>query len=187
MTFVPLNTERLILRALTASDAGDLFRYRSDPRVNQFQFWVPRSIGEVKEFLEHAIAKTVGIPGTWFQLGICLRGSGELLGDCGIHFPEHEPQQVEIGISLAPEHQGHGYASEALRRLFDYIFEEIGMHRVFASVDPANTASLKLLDRLGMRQEAHFVESVYFKGHWVDDVIYGVLDREWKARVKENR
>ncbi len=182
LTITPLRSNRLFIRPLVLEDAEVLYKYRSDPRVYEFQFWEPHSIEEVKEFLVHAIAKTIGIPGTWFQMGICLCGSETLIGDCGIHFPELEPQQVEIGISLAPDHQGNGYASKSLHLLFDYLFENLEKHRIYASVDPANTASIRLLEHMGMRREAHFVESVNFKGHWADDIIYSLLEREWKAR-----
>ena len=57
----------------------------------------------------------------------------------------------------------------------------LGQNRVFGSVDPNNVSSVKLLQRVGMRQEAHFVKSLWFKGEWVDDVIFAILASEWKS------
>jgi RimJ/RimL family protein N-acetyltransferase len=92
--------------------------------------------------------------------------------------------QAEVGISLAPLHQCKGFAAEALLSVFEFLFTELGKHRVFASIDPGNTASLALFSRVGMRKEAHFVESLWSKGEWVDDVIFALLDREWRILRK---
>jgi RimJ/RimL family protein N-acetyltransferase len=136
----------------------------------------------VRRFLEELASTEPDTPGTWFQLGITLRDSGLLIGDCGIRFPAEESWQVEIGITLAPQHQGNGYATEALESILAYCFGPLGKHRVFASVDPRNGASITLLERLGMRREAHFRESLWFKGAWADDLIYAILDHEWPGR-----
>jgi RimJ/RimL family protein N-acetyltransferase len=172
---------RIKLRPLVLNDALTLLRYRSDPAVRRFQSWEPETLDMVLEFIQ-ALAREPNLPGTWFQFGIIHRATGELIGDCGIHFPRDEDHQAEIGITLAPAHQGQGFAAETLALVFDYLFGELGKHRVYGSVDPANTASLHLLERVGMRKEAHFLESLWFKGHWADDVVYGLLSREWSER-----
>ena len=105
-----------------------------------------------------------------------------MIGDCGLHFPPGEPHQAEVGITLAPGHQGQGYATEALNAVLDYLFLSLGKHRVFASVDPRNRASIALLERVGMRKEAHLRESVWWKGEWADDLVFAVLEGEWRAR-----
>ena len=123
-------------------------------------------------------------PGTWYQLGIVLRNADDLIGDCGVRVLETESRQAEIGITLAPAYQGHGYATEAMKSIFDYLLVRLGKHRVFTSVDPCNQRSMALMQRLGMRKEAHLVESLWFKDQWADDVIFAMLQREWKsARV----
>jgi RimJ/RimL family protein N-acetyltransferase len=102
-----------------------------------------------------------------------------MAGDVGIHVQAHDSRQVEIGITLARAFQGRGLATEALNAVLEYIFKNLGKHRVYGSVDPRNEASLALLERIGMRREAHFVESIWFKGAWVDDVICAILRREF--------
>lgn len=101
------------------------------------------------------------------------------MGDCGIHFLEEEADQVEIGITLDSKHQGHGYATQALILLFNYIFIDLKKHRIVASVAPENLPSIELLERMRMRKEAHFIESVKIGKKWVDDVVYAILAREW--------
>ena len=82
---------------------------------------------------------------------------------------------------MAPEFQNRGYATEAVRALLEYLFDTLGKHRVFGSVDPRNRSSIRLLQRVGMREEAHFVKSLWFKDEWVDDVIFAILASEWKS------
>ncbi|MGE5134935.1 MAG: GNAT family N-acetyltransferase, partial [Gemmatimonadota bacterium] len=94
------------------------------------------------------------------------------------------PRQCEIGFTIAPEYQGRGYATEATRLLAGYLFAERGKHRVSARCDPRNTASAAVLARLGMRLEGHLRESTWAKGEWTDDLLYAVLDREWRGEAR---
>jgi RimJ/RimL family protein N-acetyltransferase len=180
MPFTEILSERLTLRQLVASDAQTVFEYRSRPEVSRFQPWGLESRAELKSQIESLAIKEPGVPGSWYQLGITLSSSGALLGDCGFHVIGPEPRQVEFGISFAPEYQRQGYATEALRALFDYLFVQLGKHRAFCSVDPRNVRSITRMERIGMRKEAHFVKSFWFKGEWVDDLIFAMLASEWK-------
>ena len=90
-----------------------------------------------------------------------------------------DPRQCEIGFTLAPEHQGRGYATEAARLLIGYLFTTRGKHRITAYCDARNTASAAVLERLGMRREGHLRESTWAKGEWTDDLVYGLLHDEW--------
>ncbi len=82
---------------------------------------------------------------------------------------------------MAPAHQGKGLATEAFRAVLDYLFVQSDRHRVYCSVDPRNLPSIALMERIGIRREGHFVESLRFKGAWVDDLIFAILAREWAA------
>ena len=180
-----LQSERLYLRKLVADDAGVLFAYRSDPEVSRYQGWAPANESDALRFIENQSNIEPGVAGQWFQLAICLRSDDNLVGDLGLHFPEDDEQQAEFGVSLNSEHQGQGYAGETLRMAMSYLFDELGKHRVFCSVDPRNSASVAMAGRLGMRKEAHFVKSLWFKDEWVDDVVFGLLKSEWCARHKD--
>ena len=176
---IEIITSRLVLRKLDPSDCAAVFQYRTHPDVSRFQGWGTLTIEDIQEFIEAQGKIDPDTPGTWFQLAITLRETGLLIGDCGLHFPADETHQAEIGITLAPAYQGKGYAAEALTAVLDYLFIALGKHRVYGSVDPRNRSSIALLERVGMRKEGHFRESLWFKGEWVDDVIYAILDREW--------
>jgi RimJ/RimL family protein N-acetyltransferase len=179
-----ITTDRLTLSPLSTTDAEALFAYRSLPEVARYQGWEPRSLADAHDFISGVASNEFDTPGTWFQFGIRLRSTSELIGDLGVHFLE-DGHQVEIGFTLAPASQGRGFAAEAVAAAIDLLFERLGKHRVTASVDPRNEPSLRLLRRVGMRQEAHFRESLLFKGEWADDIVFAVLRSEWMARRPE--
>ena len=177
--FPEIQTKRVALRDLEASDGPRVFSYHRHPAIARFQTWGTESVDVMQSYIRGLATADPDTPGAWYQVGIFLLAGGKLVGDCGFRPLKDEPREAEIGITLAPEFQGQGYATEALRALVSYLFRELGKHRVFGSVDPANTSSLALLRRIGMRQEGHFVKSLWFRGEWVDDVVFAVLEEEW--------
>jgi len=174
-------TRRLELSRMAAADAAEVFAYRHLPEVRRFQTFEPESLADVERYIAGMQSSAFGDPGPWCQLAIRLRGEGQrigdrpLIGDLGARVTAEDPRQVEIGFTLAPAHQGHGYATEAVSGLIGHLLGPLRKHRVFASADPRNTRSLALLERVGMRKEAHFRESLWFKGEWVDDVVYAIV------------
>jgi RimJ/RimL family protein N-acetyltransferase len=171
-----LITSRLKLRPILPQDAESVFAYRKDAETNRFQSWIPENVAEVDAF----IAKNpdaFNLAGTWFQLVILKKENEEIIGDIGVHFLE-DNAQCEIGFTLAKPQHGQGFASEAVGAVLDYLFESLNKHRVTASVDPENTASRRLLERLGFRQEAHFKKAYLTGNEWVDDVVYAKLCEE---------
>lgn len=172
-------TPRLRLDPLRASDAPAMFEYLSRPEVRLYQTFEPAELEDVLEYIESSQAHPFGAPGEWFQLGMRRLADDVLIGDVGVHVLGNDPRQAEIGISLHPSHQGVGYATEAFRGVLGHLFDELEKHRVMASVDPRNVASIALLERVGMRLEAHFKQSLWFKGYWADDMIFGLLRSEW--------
>lgn len=182
-----IETERLVLDALRADDAAALFAYRGDDEVAKYQGWKPGSVDEAAAFIADQSARTFGAADSWCQLAIRSRGSGELLGDFGVHFPICKDDPIEFGLSLKPVHQGKGYAREVMTAAIDRAFRRWGYRRLVGSVDPRNTASMALCRSLGLRQEAHHVESYRFRGVWVDDVIFALLAREWPVQADSSR
>ena len=177
-------TARTRLTQLGGGDAEALFAYRSDPDVGRYQSWVPGSLDDVRRFIAGLESVAYDTPGTWCQLGIRLRDGGRLIGDLGVHVLAADPRQVEIGVTVSPARQRRGFALEAVTGVLDHLFGALGKHRVTASVDPRNGASMALFRRVGMREEAHLRESLWFKGEWADDVVFAVLTGEWEARQR---
>ena len=177
-----VKTERLLLTELKQDDANDMFTYRSLPEVHKYQNWVPKNADEVSQFIRSNQATQYNQEGSWYQLAIRQQEPSVLIGDVGLHFLADSPRQVEIGITISPTHQGKGYATETINALLKHLFGKLDKHRVIGSVDPRNKASIALLETLGFRKEAHFKQSLWFKGEWVDDLIYAILQCDWQEK-----
>ena len=174
-----ISTQRLILRGIKLTDAEAMLKYRSNAKIYEFQNWKPQTLMEVEDFIRNKVSVLPDVPNTWYQLGILIKGTEEVVGDIGIHFLSEDNLQVEIGFTLCLECQGKGYASEGVASVIDYLFTNLGKHRIIASVDPLNTKSIALIERIGMRKEADFRKSIWFNGQWTDDLVYAILEEEW--------
>jgi RimJ/RimL family protein N-acetyltransferase len=178
---VLLETERLVLRRFRPDDAEPLATYRSDPRVSRYQSWAsPLSSTEAAELVEDF---TKGDPQAlgWFQYAIERKAAVGLIGDLGV-CRKDDGRQAEIGFTLAPEHQRHGYAAEAVRAIVHRLLVDERLHRVEASCDARNLRSARLLQRVGFRREGHLVANTWIKGEWTDDLLFGLLADEWLNR-----
>ncbi|MCB2379925.1 GNAT family N-acetyltransferase [Hymenobacter sp. BT635] len=177
-----LLTARLRLRAFQPTDVTAFATYRAAPEVARFQSWEPYSAEQSAAFVASQAGISIpGEPGSWVQIAIARPDTDELLGDCALCLNADEPRQAEIGITLAPQHQGQGYATEALRGLLGYCFQELKLHRVVAVTDCLNQSSVQLLMRVGMRREAHFRQNIWFKGAWGDEYVFALLGEEWAS------
>jgi aminoglycoside 6'-N-acetyltransferase len=179
-TFAELAAERLVLRRFRPADVPAFAAYRSDPAIARYQGWdTPYPEERAGRMVDELAREHPDTPGEWFQFAVALHGSPELIGDCGAHVLADDPRQAEIGFTFAPASQGRGLATEAVRRLLDYLFLERGKHRVIANCDERNVRSAALLRRVGMRREGLSIESTWAKGEWTNDEWYAVLRREW--------
>ena len=174
----PIRTERLTLRLMTSADVDDVFAYQSREDVCQYLLHDPRSRDEVEEWVaKYAAATELAKDDDWIEPAIEL--DGRVIGHMYLTVHSVENLGAEIGWTLHPDFFGHGYASEAATAILELAFGELGLHRVRAELDPRNDASIALCRRLGMREEAHFVEDLFFKGGWADTGVYAILDHEW--------
>jgi len=176
--FSHLESERLILRRFADSDLPPFLAYRNDPEVARYQDWGSCTEREATAMIEELKSLQPGTPGEWFQFAIELKETSALVGDCALKVKE-DGRQAEVGFTLSREHQGMGYASEAVSCLLDYAFGDLGLHRVVAVTDQENKSSFALLERLGMRREGRFIQNVWFKGRWASEYLYAMLADEW--------
>lgn len=178
----PIETERLRLRTFTVDDLDGLFEIQSRPEVTPFLYWDARTREEVEPALAQLIAAT-SIEGDDESISLAAerREDGMLVGYVSIWLRSAEHRQVEVGFVFHPDEQGKGYAAEASRQLLVLAFERLGAHRVFGRTDARNEGSARLMRRLGMREEAHFREAEIFKAEWGDELVFAILDREWRA------
>ncbi|MDQ2717278.1 MAG: GNAT family N-acetyltransferase [Chloroflexota bacterium] len=185
--FTTIETPRLRLRHFTDADLAPFMAYRNDPQVARYQSWEGISEPEARAFVQEQRAIQPGMPGQWFQIAIELKETGALVGDCALKIEEYDARQAEIGYTLARAYQGRGIASEAVSCALDYAFMTLDLHRVIAITDCENTASVALLERLGLRREGHFHQNVWFKGGWGDEYLYAILQEEWRDMRKTAR
>ncbi len=184
-TFQGIETERLKIRRLRNADLETLVAYRNLPEVAWMQLWENYTAEESRELISSCKVTEPFTAGGWFQFGVALKGSDELIGD--LYFKLDEAgQQAEIGYTFSPTSQGQGLATEAVSALFSHAFTVIGLHRIWGITDPRNLPSIKLMRRVGMRQEAHHKEDLWFKGEWADDVVFAVLAKEWQLDNEGN-
>ncbi|GAA0343664.1 GNAT family N-acetyltransferase [Actinoallomurus spadix] len=180
----PIVTERLHLRPYTPGDLDALHDIQSRPEVARYLYWDARDRDEVREALRQKIRSSVlADENNGLQLAAVLPESGTLVGDVLLMWTSREHRQGEIGYVFHPDHGGRGYATEAAAVMLRLGFEGLGLHRVVGRLDGRNTASARVLERLGMRREAHLVQNEWVKGEWTDEVIYAMLEDEWRARA----
>jgi RimJ/RimL family protein N-acetyltransferase len=179
MTEWNISTERLSLRQFKKSDLEALLAYRNDKEVNRYQGWGQSySSEQASEFITEMSTREAGQIG-WTQIAIELQATGKMIGDVALNTLEFEPRTAMIGYTLAREHWGQGYAIEAVTGVLKYCFEDLKMHRIRANCDTRNESSWRLLEKIGFRREAHFIES-YLEGEiWCDEFEYALLEREW--------
>ena len=177
-----METERLVIRRFMGSDWRDLYEYLSDEVVVAFE---PYSVFNEEESLKETVRRA-GDPSFW---AVCLRESGKLIGN--LYFCRQEPKEFltwEIGFVFNRHYQGQGYAAESALRLLQYGFGECEAHRIVALCNPMNAPSWRLLERLGMRREGHFLQKAFFRRDewsepvWHDALEYALLADEWFTR-----
>lgn len=173
-------TERLTIRPLAREDVTEFTRYRNIPEVARFQDWELPYTSERAHALVESVEE-LGRPtaGEWVQLAIVDR-EGCLLGDLAVWLDDTQ-QLATIGYTLAPEHQGKGYATEAVSAILDWLFGTRKAHRVTATLDPENLASARVLERSGFRYIGTARSAALVRGEWFDDARFELLADEWRA------
>ncbi|MDT0439162.1 GNAT family N-acetyltransferase [Streptomyces sp. NPDC005840] len=174
-----LETPRLVVRRFRPDDAPALSAYRSDPAVARYQGWTaPVTLDAAASLVAEFAAGDPDRPG-WFQYAVEEKADGRLIGDVGVRLHENL-MQADLGFTLDPRRQGSGYASEAVRAVLGDLFDRRGLRRVSAECDARNTASARLLERVGFAAEGRRPAFTWLKGEWTDDLLYGLLADRWR-------
>lgn len=179
---LPIETERLLLRAHRRSDLDDLVRFHGDPEVVRYVPWPVRDRAATEETLQVKLTQTELVAhGQWLVLAVELRSTGTVIGEVLLKWASD--RQGEVGFAFGRDHHGRGYAAEAATAMLRLGFDDLGFHRITAVCVDDNVASARLLTRLGMRQEARLVDNVLFKGAWATQLVFAMLEEEWRPRA----
>ncbi len=180
----PIETKRLRLRAFRPEDFDVLYSYQSRDDTTRYLYWAARTREEVQQALERKIAATaIRSEGDFLALAAELTSTGAVVGDVVLGLESEQHSQGEIGYMVHPDHHGHGYATEATEPLLRIAFEELGLHRVIGRVEARNAPSARVLEKLGMRREAHLIENEFVRGEWQSELVYAILASEWRSRA----
>ena len=181
-----IETERLILRPFSIDDAADVLEYLAAPAVHCFACMKMNSLDDAKAEMEKRVKDE-------FYLAIALKDTGKVIGEIFGH-PEGTDPEDETMDTFSPcwmlnlAYSGKGYAYEAARAYFDYLFNEKGIRRIYAYTEDYNIPSQRLCERLGMRREGLFLEFVSFISNpdgtplYENTVQYAILKKEWMTR-----
>ncbi len=167
-----LEGPRVLLRPLDLADAQALSALRSHPETARYQSWEDFSLDDAQALIDDMRLRRPDVRGAWYQLGIVLRESGELIGDCALRCPADDAAQAEIGFTLGYRHWGRGLAAEAVDLLVDWLFTERNKRRVFAVTDGRNAGAHRLLTRAGFERDPRFDRMVWFKGAFGPECVW---------------
>jgi RimJ/RimL family protein N-acetyltransferase len=185
---LPIETDRLVLRTFERSDIDGLCAYHTLPSVQRYVFSRTRDHSEVAGAL-NIMRGHVSLqrPGDTLTLAMVRKGDRALLGHVSLHWADATAGQGEVRFCTNPAYAGQGFSREALSAIYDLAFDHFRIHRIFARCEGRNHHSIKLLQQMGMRLEAHYREHALFQGEWDEELHFAILDREWQrpSKVRE--
>ncbi len=182
LPFPDLNSERLLLRQIIASDIDQVFLLRSNAQTMKY---IPRPvITKIEEAQEHLNMIQQKIEsGEGINWAITLKGEGKLIGIIGQYRIKWEHFRSEVGYMILPEYNGKGITTEAVGLVVAYGFDKMNMHSQEGVIDPVNIASARVLEKNGFVKEAHFRENEFYDGRFLDSAIYSLLRKDWEKKI----
>ena len=178
-----IETKRLILRPMRATDAADLLEYQSNPDIVRYIPWLEGNEETVQRHIEKTLTNSKNLPleeGEYLVLVWELKDSGKVIGQSNISMQSKEHLRGEVGWVTHQDYQKQGYAYEASMAMLKFGFDQMGLHRIVAEMDTRVPASAAVALKLGMRKEAEQKEVEFFKGEWCDMYIFAILKSEFE-------
>jgi RimJ/RimL family protein N-acetyltransferase len=175
-------TERMLLRAWTESDLPEFFDLYHREEVCRYLPWEPRDQEACLDAIGRHQSLRLECDDDHVAVAAFDAASGRLAGELTLFLRSAEHKGGEVGYAIHPDFWRQGRAIEGAAAMLQLGFDAVGMHRVIARLDAHNTGSARVLERLGMRREAHLVKNEWFKGEWGDELDYAMLDEEWGLR-----
>ena len=176
---IRIETERLLLRRMQETDVSDLIEYDSHPELNVLRNREPFTEDRALDFLGVQSRLALGTQWERYHIAVVLKSENKMIGHVCIKILDVKNRQGEVGWFFNPNYQRRGFATEASGALIDFGFKTMGLHRITAQCDVLNERSFSLMERLGTRREAHYLEKTLIKGEWHDQYAYAILEQEW--------
>ena len=177
-TLPTLETKRLILRRISRKDTRDIFEYSKDSRTSKYLLWYPHSsISDTKRQVRNILKRYK--KGNLYDYAVILKKNGKMIGTCGFTKIEPLDDRAEIGYVINPDFWGHGYATEAVKRILAFGFEELGLERIEARFIKGNESSFKLMQRVNMTLEGTVRNGVKAKGKYHNVGVCSILSDEY--------
>ena len=176
--FPNLETNRLNLRRLNPLDVTEILALRSNPEIMKF---IPRPLMKTKEeALEFISVMDTNVNNNnVINWAITTKEDDKLIGMIGFYRMKPENYRAEVGYILSPEFHGKGIITEALKKVIQFGFEEMGLNSIEAVIDPENFGSEKVLLKNNFVKEGHFKEHTFFEGKFLDSVFYSLLKKNY--------
>jgi RimJ/RimL family protein N-acetyltransferase len=178
---VLLGGARVSLREHVPDDLAAVLGYSADETVARYVPWEPNTDQAARAFLDGAIAAAEQTPRISYELAIVERATGLLIGAARIGIESLLHKRADIGYVLRRDRWGEGLATETARLLLGFGFDQLGMHRIWATSHPENVASARVLEKIGMSYEGRIRDHLFVKGAWRDSLAYAILEPEWRA------
>ncbi|OCO99637.1 MULTISPECIES: GNAT family protein [unclassified Ensifer] len=175
-------TDRLVIRSFAPDDFPAFFAYHRLPEVYRYLYQEPLDEKAARAKFAKASMPRLDEDGDVAVFAVERQEDGVLIGEVLLKLASKDAKQAETGYIFNPAFAGKGYATEAMRVVLDLGFSTLNFHRIFARLDALNSGSVGVVERLGMRREAHLIENDRFNDTWGDEFVYALLRREWQAR-----
>jgi RimJ/RimL family protein N-acetyltransferase len=179
---LPIETERLTIRALRAEDGADIHAIYADPEVSRYLYTEPMDAEAGRHYAAERTDPVIATDGDGINLAAELRESGRVVATFYLSLVSATHAQGEIGYVVSPSYAGRGLATEGSLAMLTIGFERWNLHRMIGRCDARNVASAAVLRRVGMRQEATFRENEWVKGEWTDELVFAILADEWRRQ-----
>jgi len=180
--FPTLETDRLFLREIVATDAPDLFAIHSNAEAMRWFGADPLTDIRQAEKLIETFTGWRQMPNPGTRWAIQRKADRQFLGSCGLFKWNRSWQSCILGYELGAFAWGKGFMTEALPAILDWGFENMALNRVEALTHPDNMASIKLIRNLGFTREGYMREAGFWLGQHQDLLLYALLHREHLSR-----
>jgi RimJ/RimL family protein N-acetyltransferase len=178
-----LATPRLLLKEISAADLNDIHALHSIPEVDEYNtLGLPESIDETRTLLNEWLQKQQSTPRMAYTYTMRIAESGDFIGLIALNILRPKFRNAEVWYKILPSAWGKGFTTEALNRLLNYAFCDLGLHRIEAGCAVGNIGSIKVLEKVGFTREGSKRKVLPIRGKWIDNYFYAILDtdKDWQ-------